>query len=454
MIQEIEDLRKTLECKTCGSMVNVKKRVDIEKLTCTSCNSKNYELLYSEYSEEEIEESKEKFRKCYEDVKEVLNYYMDMPEKLVDITTLWIIGSYLHQSFNTYPFLFVNATKGSGKTRLLRLISHLAYKGNGQVLRGLTESVFFRTPKGHTLTLDEMESIGSKNKSELREYLNASYKRGGVVKRMKKIRDKGDEKYEIETFEPYKPIAMANIWGMEEVLGDRCINLILQKSNNPAKTKIIEDFEESETINSIKRTLEEIQCSLCSVVKVKKYIEGWNNYIKELYNYTTTYTTLLTHTTETTLTTQINDEYIYREINKSEIEGRNLELFFPLLITSYLINKDCFKESLIIFQDMSKTRIEDELSESKDVSLIDFVSRQPQNLNFIQVAEITRNFKAYLGNIDDEDDRWLNSRWVGRALKRLNLVLDKRRVASGNEVTLNVAEAKKKIQMFSQEKND
>jgi hypothetical protein len=37
---------------------------------------------------------------------------------------------------------------------------------------------------------------------------------------------------------------------------------------------------------------------------------------------------------------------------------------------------------------------------------------------------------------------------MGRALKRLNLIIDKRRIAKGIEVTLNIEKAEQKLSMF------
>src|SRR3989304_10160453 len=56
---------------------------------------------------------------CYENIIEVIKKYMDMPEEQIKIVSVWIIGTYFHDCFDTYPFLFLNAMRGSGKTRLL-----------------------------------------------------------------------------------------------------------------------------------------------------------------------------------------------------------------------------------------------------------------------------------------------------------------------------------------------
>ena len=49
---------------------------------------------------------------------------------------------------------------------------------------------------------------------------------------------------------------------------------------------------------------------------------------------------------------------------------------------------------------------------------------------------------------DAEQERWLNYYWFGKALKRLNLIANKRRVGSGREVILNIEKAKEKMIIF------
>lgn len=397
------------------------------------------------------EEALEKFKETYEEINQILDYYMDMPENHRKLVTIWILGTYLHQTFPTYPFLFINAMRGSGKTRLLKLISHLAFPGKGMVSTQPSDSVLFRTPKHNTLVFDEFENIGGKDKANFRLYLNASYKTGGVVQRSKRVKKEGSEGFEIETFEPYKPIAMANIWGMEEVVEDRCLTLILQKSNNPGKTKIIEDFERNYTIQKIKRTSIRNQCSLCSVVSQKEHIQGWNEYIKLHY----THITFNTITTQTTLSEEQKE--MFEKIDKTGIDGRNLELIFPLLITAKLLNNKTFEEILNICVDIIKSKKDDEFAQSRDVSFIDFIANNygghEGTLTFVSIKELHHHFKTYMADSEDFEDKWIDPRWIGRALKRLDLTSDRRRTAQGVEIVLNVNKAKKKLEMFKEVHN-
>jgi len=42
---------------------------------------------------------------------------------------------------------------------------------------------------------------------------------------------------------------------------------------------------------------------------------------------------------------------------------------------------------------------------------------------------------------NDREQEEINPRWLGRALKRMGLIRDKRRLSAGVEVTLNIAKS-------------
>lgn len=380
---------------------------------------------------------KELLRECYFDTLKVLEYYMDdTPENLM-FYSVWVIGSYFHKEFYSYPYLFLNAMRGSGKSRLLKL---LAFIGNGKYTSSITEPIIFRTQG--LLCIDEMEGIGGKDKSNLRELLNASYKKGMTIMRTIKKKNITGDNMVIEEFEPYRPIAIANIWGMEEVLGDRCITRILEKSNNPIKTKRIEDFEGNSFLKILKVKL--MECSVCDVV-LKKKQALWNKYIDHIHLYTT-YTT---YTNYTNYTFSEEELAFYKKIDDSNITGRNLELLLPIFIVADYIGSDVFDIILDIGKKMNEEKKETEIQESTDVMVYNFISEQcSTQLEYIPIKELFYRFKQYSGLEGD----WVNDRWFGKSLKRLNLIIHKRRVSSGIEVILNVAKAKEKIKIFKTEK--
>ncbi len=86
------------------------------------------------------------------------------------------------------------------------------------------------------------------------------------------------------------------------------------------------------------------------------------------------------------------------------------------------------------------------MTESKDVSLYNFVSRQDTG-KYFKIKNLTSEFVFILGEGESNKD-WLNTKWMGRALKRLNLIVNKRRVSDGIEVILDIKKALKKMEMF------
>jgi hypothetical protein len=428
--------------------------------------------------EKKIDEARILLGKNYEMIKEILSDYIDVDESRKTLIALWIIGTWMHNSFETYPYLFINAMRGSGKTRTLKIISNLAWEG--QLLASLTESVLFRSIG--TLAIDEFESIGSKEKQALRELINAGYKKGITIRRMKKVKKRNEqgnmeEGQESESFEAYRPIVMANIWGMDEVLGDRCITIHLEKSASDKHTMKIENFSTNSKIQMIKSNFSVVRCSLCSLVYIGGLYTDWNNYIDSIYlgdlsaqivvpkdnlvvpkdNITTpNYTTTLTTHNYTKLHQKTKQDEFFNAIYKIRLDGRHLELYFPLFIVANFLNKDIFEEILKIASSQVEDKKVDEVMESKDIMLFDFISRKYESVyldnvetySWISLNDLTKQFREFIGDEDEKAESWLNSKWMGRALRRLCLILQKRRLGRGMDVVLNKKKAEDKMKIF------
>ncbi len=399
----------------------------------------NPKILIKEKGKElEFDELKIKLGEIYEDIINILKKFCDIKEEYYPLVAIWIIGTYIHDEFETFPYLFFNAMRGSGKSRMLRLIAELSH--NGELLGSMSEAALFRTAKGRTLCIDEFEKVGSQEKQGLRELLNAAYKKGSKIKRMKKMK----EGYEVEEFEVYSSIVMANIWGMEEVLSDRCITIIIEKSGRPEITKLIENFSNDSQIKKIKNDINDVVCSLCSIISIRKIEKEWNSYILDKY-----YTTLHTYTTQTTLDihTTLNQDKIslFNKMDDAGIDGRNLELSFPIFMIANLLNS--FDPILKTLKDIMIEKKLEDITESKDVQVFDFVSRQELLKNYVSMIKLTNQFRDFLG-LEGKEEDWINSRWLGRAFKRLALTKEKVRKSGGIEVILDVYKAQEKIKMF------
>lgn len=382
-------------------------------------------------------------KNCYRQIIDLVNYYMDLPPEMAKLVALWSVGTYLYREFPTYPILYLNAIKGAGKSRLESFLSNVCW--NGIQLNNVTEAVLFRSAGKHTMIIDEIENIMKKEKGSVRELINSAYKRGAIVERMKKVKINGEEKFVIEKFDMYCPIALANINGMHEVTADRCIPLVLEKSINPAKVKLIEDFSINPIVQEVKVLLTKNQCSLCRCNYTKNLLKQWNNYISLKYhNYITTYITLTTLNTQTAL--EEENVQLFERIDKLEINGRNLELFFPLIVLASMIDNEALKDILEIAHNFVNQKIKYELADSPDIALYRFCSDK-NSLTWYRITEFTKEFKEYYLS-DEENREWLNVHWVGKALRRLALVSQDRRRAGGMEVLLNIPKAQEKVKMF------
>jgi len=133
------------------------------------------------------------------------------------VIALWVVATYIWPAFDAFPYLVVtSATKRSGKTRLLELISFVA--SNPRLVANISPAALYRTIDSEkpTLLVDEAEMFSSA-KSEYRSLLNSGYRRGQTVKRYD-----GD-------FETYCPKAFALIGDVHDTLRDRSIVIEMRR---------------------------------------------------------------------------------------------------------------------------------------------------------------------------------------------------------------------------------
>jgi len=440
-VNKEENFIENARCKNCkysfrnGNQLYCSQREAERKIEVDEYGNKKDIVKYQKTGEEEHcsffdgFDVKEQLYEAYMNIQDILRKYCDLHEDQYHIITSWIIGTYLHDQFQSYPYLFLNAMRGSGKTRTMKLITKLAK--DGEVLLSMTEAVLFRT--SGTLGIDEFEEPGRKGRENLRELMNACYKKGSKVKRMKQKKgQEGETLQVVEEFDIYRPLVIANISGMEEVLGDRCIELILERSNNRKITQMIEIYEQEEIFKKTKEILN--RCSLCSVVAPEKCYIEWNTYI---------YTNYINHNNYTNYTNYIE---LFKRLNLLDLNGRDLELTLPLLLIAWEIGEkspEIFEKNYTAIKNYTKSKKEDQFNESLDISLIDFVS-QYTNDGWETIKKLTEDFKSFIQSNDEE----INSRWMGRALKRLDLKLDTRRIGGGVQVRLNIQKAQEKIKQF------
>lgn len=157
-----------------------------------------------------------------------LTRYVVFPSRAASqFLTLWIIGSYLHPVFAYYPYVWLNADRGSGKSLLMKVMTPVVF--NGQHIVNPTPSVLFRDVDANspTLCIDEVEQLRSQDKEAhgaLMSLLNAGYERGAEVKRCEKTSSGG---FQVKSYRAYAPKVISGINEIEPVLQDRTIRIRL-----------------------------------------------------------------------------------------------------------------------------------------------------------------------------------------------------------------------------------
>jgi hypothetical protein len=109
-----------------------------------------------------------------------------------------------------------------------------------------------------------------------------------------------------------------------------------------------------------------------------------------------------------------------------------------------MCGKGILNEVVEVSKEIIKEKKERDREENKDIQIYEFVA-QYQNKEYVGISDLVREFKEYF----ESDEDFINSKWLGRGLKRLNLILDYRR-AKKREIRLNIEKAREKIKMFKE----
>lgn len=150
----------------------------------------------------------------------IRKFYYSNNEDVYKVLALWIYGTYFYIMFGRFPYLHINGEKGSGKTILNNVLSMLAF--NGRTLIEATEASLFRMAgqEGGTMMLDELETLTSRTsgiQDSFGAILKSGYQSGTLIPRTNL--EKNCQDY----FDPFCPKTISNIFGLEDIISDRCI---------------------------------------------------------------------------------------------------------------------------------------------------------------------------------------------------------------------------------------
>lgn len=148
-----------------------------------------------------------------------------------DFLTLWIMGTYVFEMFEAYPYLHLHGPKAVGKTTALEFLSEVCF--NGKLVSSTSASAQFRLIPGcsPTLLIDESEQFHRKGTGELRTILLSGYQKGGGTMRAVQTA-KG---WIPVWFEVYCPRGFASQLGFEDVFASRTVKIPMTRANASLK---------------------------------------------------------------------------------------------------------------------------------------------------------------------------------------------------------------------------
>jgi putative DNA primase/helicase len=150
--------------------------------------------------------------------------------------SVWVIGTYVFKMFRYYPYVWLTAEKGSGKTLLMEILSELCF--NGDMSSNATEATIFRDVHNNSITmfLDEVERLSKKDAEKygaIMSILNTGFSNSGIVKRA----GSKNQNFAIQRFSTYSPKMFAGIKEIDDVVQDRTIKISMFKKKRGEKTE-------------------------------------------------------------------------------------------------------------------------------------------------------------------------------------------------------------------------
>lgn len=192
----------------------------------------------------------------------IRKFYYTTDDNVYKVLALYIYMTYFYELFGQIPYLFLNGEKGSGKSILDTTIYMLAF--DAKMAIDISESSLFRmvSIEGGTVILDEMENLTSRKATQdstMAAALKGGYARSGKIYRYNK------EKNSIDPFDVYGPKVISNIFGIDDVIEDRCIAI------NTYRLKVTKETKMEDPKYYLQEKLDEVReltskCTLSSLV--------------------------------------------------------------------------------------------------------------------------------------------------------------------------------------------
>jgi hypothetical protein len=206
-----------------------------------------YRPLFNRWSEADLTrflagDAPPSFGYLLDTITAVIERYCELSDRRdAHLIASWIVGSYVHPLFATFPRLHFRGEAASGKTKLLQVISLLSF--NGLLVISPTPAILYRLidPLRPTFALDEIEHLDTNERRDILNILNAGYKAGLHVPRSERVGDT----FRVVPYNAFAPVALAGIKPLNPVTADRAIQIRTVRGRDLARlnTEIVDTPE-------------------------------------------------------------------------------------------------------------------------------------------------------------------------------------------------------------------
>lgn len=213
----------------------------------------------------------------------IRKFYYTADPSIYKVLALFIYCTYYYDLLDQVPYLYLNGTKGSGKSLLDSVIELLAF--NAKMALNITDAAIFRMLEieGGTLILDELEGLTSKvartGDSVLASILKGGYsKNGGSIYRVN-----DQDRSVVDNFNTYGPKVISNINGMDDVIESRCIIVTSYPIKLTKDTKMEDPkYYKNNRLDEIRELTS--KCALSALQQFKKLHDIYNSSLFEAEN--------------------------------------------------------------------------------------------------------------------------------------------------------------------------
>lgn len=175
------------------------------------------------------------------EVSALIQKHMILPKGALPAVTLWIVSTYVYNSFRVFPKLaIISPEKRCGKTTLLDILGGLCSKG--LIASNITPSAIFRSVDlwKPTLIIDEADTFMAGRNDDLIGIINSGHTKSTAFV----IRTVGDD-HTPKKFSTWSPMAFASIKGIVGTVMDRSIIIQLWRRTTSEKVaRMPVDFKE------------------------------------------------------------------------------------------------------------------------------------------------------------------------------------------------------------------